>query len=400
MSTPTEAVPTHSRLAPSAASRWTVCTASIPFIEANKDLLPADNGGEFADEGTRAHAAAAALLEEKVPKFDNEEMAGHVARYVDFVEDKIGPDDRILIEKRLPLFYFPKQRGTLDVAIIGPKGIYIIDLKYGVGVGVYAKGNKQLVSYAESLIQSLEAVDEIPDETLVTLVIYQPRDRNDPNPVRLWAITRGELREHAVGIADAATQILQGDPGEFVADPEGHCRFCPAKGICKAYATYGLDVIPDATVEEPRMPDPKALTREQRIRIIKATPAIKKFLEAVEDQEVHELMNNAPRVGFKLVEGKTNRTWSDEDAVEKLLKNHLDADAIRPPGKLVSPAGAEELLKDLTVSTKFQNKLNGLIVKPQGKPSLVPEEDKRPALSFHEDQVLTKIQPEEAYDCI
>ena len=142
--------PTHSRFPPSSASRWTECTASISFVEANASRLPPE-GSVFADEGTKAHELAAKLLTGATRLLDTQDadMITHVRDYVEFVRDKVAPGDRLMVERRVPLFYLPEQRGTTDAAIIGPKGIYIADLKYGAGVSVYAKDNKQLAIYAD-----------------------------------------------------------------------------------------------------------------------------------------------------------------------------------------------------------------------------------------------------------
>lgn len=384
----------HARLPPSSASRWSVCTASVQFIEANAAILPQE-GGEFADEGTTAHAVAAHLLGKgAMPDLSSyterqqAEMKQYAKEYVEFVLDKVRPGDRLVVEQRVSLFYLPTQRGTVDAAIISPNGdIYICDLKYGAGVSVYAKENKQLSSYAESLIRELEEVQDVPDTGLVTLAIYQPRDRNDSDPARIWALRRGELRTFAEAEIGAPAQlILSGGKTQFVADHDKQCRFCPAKGICRAYGTHGLEALPGASIEaieQVVLPDPTSLPREQRLKVIAARKALEGWLEAVENQEMTELMAGAPRLGFKLVEGKTNRQWRDEMEADKLLANYLSAEERRKPWEVVSPAQAEKALKGKELSTKFQNLFNAAITRPPGKPSLVPESDKRPALEFN-----------------
>lgn len=392
--------PIHSRLAPSACHRWSICTASVGFLEENAAILPKESS-VYADEGTEAHAYAASLLMEKSASILTHEMETHVNAYVSFVRSKVmAPIDRLYVEKRVPLFYLPEQSGTVDAAIVGPKRIYIADLKYGAGVSVYAKSNKQLASYAESLIQQLEIVDEVPDDTLVTLAIFQPRDRNDPEPVRLWALSRAELREFCAPIKHAA-EIIRFAPKllKFAPEPETVCRWCPGKGICKHYAAVGMDLVDvravDTAIAElpPTMPNISTLTREQRQRIIKSRKVFEQWLKAVEDQEVTELLAGAPALEFKLVEGKSNRQWSDAEAAKQLLTNHLPMDVIRPPGDVISPAQAEKALKGVELSTKFENRFQSLITKPPGKPTLVPVGDKRPALTFNAAEGMTKIQP-------
>lgn len=388
----------HSKLPPSSAARWATCTASIGFIAENKHLLP-EQDWTLADEGSRAHDAAKSLLNgtpvEKVT-FDNEEMKRHVLAYVTFCRNLTQPGDRILTETKVPLFYLPSERGTVDRAHINMttprKSVYIADLKYGVGVSVEAKENKQLAIYAESLIRQQEEIEDIPDDTTVTLAIFQPRDRNNPEPVRLWAITRKILREFTCEIELAADKVLNRVVGEnsrteFVAGPHCDKSFCPARGICKAYAHQGLVAVDDeapvdVVIETKLAPLPAlpTITRAQRQRILAAKAAMIAWLEQIENQEVAELMAGAAPDKFKLVEGKSNRQWADEDKAAKLLLDHLKHDEIYPPipAEILSPAQAEKLLKAGSIKLD----LSAVITKPAGKPTLVPVTDKRSALNF------------------
>ena len=385
----TLAAPAHSKLPPSSASRWSTCTASIGFIEQNKHLLP-EQDWTLADEGSRAHEAARLILtgSKETPKFDNSAMQGHVEAYVSFCQKISEPDDRILTETRVPLFYLPTERGTVDRAHINSRRIFIADLKYGAGVSVEAKQNKQLAIYAESLIHQWEQVEQIDDSMLVTLAIFQPRDRNNPEPVRLWVINRRELREFTQTILDAAGIILSGGKTQFVAGPHCDKSFCPARGLCKAYGTEGLkalddDAPVDAIIESKmiELPQPNLISREQRQRVVKAKPALIAWLEAVENQEVAELMSGADPIDFKLVEGKSNRQWVDESVAAKSLLDFLPHEEIYPPtpAEIVSPAQAEKKLKAAGAKVSLAD----LTMKPAGKPTLVPVTDKRQALSFN-----------------
>ena len=382
----------HSLLAPSSASRWSVCTASVGFIEAHRLELDFSSS-EQADEGTDAHAMANSLLRAApIPalKYDNPEMRSVVARFVKFVDSLRLLGTESAYEVRVPLFYSPQDHGTIDVRIINrwKKIIYIVDLKYGAGVSVSAKNNKQLATYAESALREIEGVD---DTWMIDLIIYQPRDRSDDEPVRQWALRRRELAQFCADeIGWAAKSILGTTPEgiaprriEFVADPSGHCYFCPAKGICEAYRNYGLSALPDETKDLgpafPRIPEPKMLTREQRNRVIAGRKALEQWLEAVEDFEVAQLMHGAEPMGHKLVEGKSNRAWSDPEKVARILGEYLDPMQIVIPAEpsLVSVSDAEKL-----IGKKEFASLSRFITKPPGKPTLVPVDDKRPALTF------------------
>jgi len=395
----------HARLAPSHSSCWSVCTASVPFVEANEHRLPPDKGSAEADEGTEAHFLAHDkwLKTGVKPEFPNAEMERVVTAYVKFVLDLIKdiPGCRYGFETKVSLFYLPNQRGTVDVWIVdlATRRIWIIDLKYGRGVHVEARNNKQLACYAESMLQQLDGLFEIGPEWLITMIIYQPRDRHDSNAVRLWAIFRSDLSQFCESISFAAQLIINAPSRtEFVVEEQGCCLWCRGKGICDAYRKAQTAELTAANVAEDHLetktfPAPESLTRDQRVRLIKARKGIEAWLEAVEKQEVHELMNNAPRAGLKLVEGKSNRRWVDQEDAKNLLRNYLSSEQVTPPGDLISPAQAEDLLKGVEVSTKFSNKLASLITKPQGKPTLVPEEDKRPALTFDPTYLLTDDSP-------
>ena len=396
--------PQHSRLAPSSAFRWTDCTASVRFLKEHAAELPKDSS-VYADEGTQAHGFLTRTLLKQLKQVSGiPEMDRIVTECSGYVNGLMAGDGvTLLVDRKVRLFYLPSEKGTLDVVVIRPDRIYIIDLKYGVGVSVYAEQNKQLASYAESLLRGLEQVAEFSPSLPVHLVIYQPRDRNDPTVVREWVTTRGELSlfcEAEIGVA--AQQILAGDPGKF--SPGAACKFCPATGICAAYANRGLSAITDEPVDavlaqpQATMPRPESLTREQRQKVIRMRKPLEQWLEAVEDQEMTELLAGAAPIEFKLVEGKSNRQWADEEAAKQLLRNHLMAEQTNPPGSLISPAQAEKLLKGVELSTKFQNKFASLITKPPGKPSLVPVTDKRPALMINPSDGLAPMR--EAEDVI
>lgn len=386
MTAPSTSPTTHSRLSPSAASRWTVCTASPGFIARNAAVLPKESSS-YADEGTKAHDLAAQVLlgRHRLVHSDDADMLINVRAYIDFVRSKQRSDDIVQIERKVALFYLPKENGTVDVRLIGKDRIAIIDLKYGAGVGVYAENNSQLAIYAESAIRELETVQDVSDDMPIELYIFQPRDRNDPEPVREWVLTRKQLREFTAPIETTAKAILADfDGGEFVPNPEKQCRFCAAAGICKAYASYGLSVISSAPVDvavasTPSLPDPGTLTREQRVRVIQMRSGVEKWLAAVEDQEMTELLSGAEPMGFKLVEGKSNRKWTDEAKAIEVMQRVAELDVVAPR-EAISPAQADKLFKK---DEETLEALRFLTEKPQGKPTLVPETDKRPRLEFN-----------------
>lgn len=403
----------HSRLPPSSAYRWSSCTASIGFIEANASVLSFESSPE-ADEGTRAHALLTAILKHTLGQVaDNEEMRAAIDELVVYIKSLMLPGDRLLVDQKVPLFYLPSQRGTLDVAIVGNGRIVILDLKYGKGVSVYAKSNKQLAIYAESQIQVLEQTEVFDPTTPVHLVIYQPRDRNDAEVVREWVVSRDELSRFCREIEDRADDIRAGR--NLVFKPGDACKFCPATGICKAYATQGLsplEVVDECQVDLVVSSLPEhignlktaaQLTRDQRQRIISGKKDMIAWLEAVENQEVAELMGGAAPMQFKLIEGKSNRQWKDEKAAAAFLaQKGVPIDGIYPPKPLeiCSPAQGEKALKSAGVklTEEFKTELKKFTEKPQGKPTLVPVTDERPALNFNPTLGLSAVV--DSYDGI
>lgn len=395
----------HATLPPSSAHRWRRCTASVGFIEANRSVLPPEST-VYADEGTEAHALASAILTgSPLPPARDAEMQINVDAYVAWVRawHARATKQTLWVERRVELFYSPGQRGTTDATVWGKSFIFVGDLKYGVGVSVEAEKNDQLAIYAESVIREIEEVMDVRSDMPVHLGIFQPRDRNNPEPERLWTLTRSQLADFCAHIEFAAVVILDGKAMEidgerpkltFVADPDKQCRFCPAKGICKEYARYGLSVVTDDVDKLPviSLPSPNALTREQRQKVIAAKKPLRDWLDAVEEQETMELLNGAEPMQFKLVTGKANRQWADEKAVAQLLSNHLAKVEIFPPGEILSPAQAEKALKGKELSARFNNSLEKLITRPEGRPTLVPIADKRPALQINKAEGLTKVE--------
>ncbi len=366
---------------PSASGRWSVCTASPQFIVDNAAKLPSDSS-DYADEGTFAHAIAAKILNAEDPGTVAPDMMAHVTKYTDLVFAATDPwriRSVLHVERPVNLFYLPHRSGIVDAAIIHPGSVQIFDLKYGQGVSVEAEGNTQLAIYAESLIQSWEQIMDFYPDMRVQMTIVQPRDRNNPEAVRTWKLTRPELAELAADL-QAKAELVTSGKGEFRPSDKA-CQFCPAKGVCSAYATRGLVALPEpARVIE--LPHPGTLTREQRVQALKAKKVLAQWMEALEDQEIHDLTNGAEPIGLKLVEGKANRKWANVDDALKLLSNHLSLDEMRPREEIISPAAAERALKSAKLSTRFLNKMGALITRPEGKPTLVSADDPRPALSL------------------
>lgn len=399
----------HSKYAPSKASCWAYCTASISYIADNEHRLPPDESSEAADEGTRAHAVAESMLRfslgsdrsVRLVKADNPEMARHVVDYTRWVIRDLLPTEQFLPERKVPLFYRPSDRGTVDATIFGGTRLVFRDLKYGVGISVDAEENDQLLIYGESTARDIEALLEeaLPDDMPVIMEIFQPRDMHNSEATRSWTITRSELRQRAKLYQLRHDEIEAGKNLKFVPSDKA-CQFCRAKGLCKAYAAQGFSVLTDEdapvdaafemVLEQPKfeLADPHSLTRAQRQRIIAGRKVLEKWLESVEDQEVHELMAGAEPIDFKLVEGKSNRQWCDEGVV----RAHIEEQAVFEEDEYVTPAALKSVAQiEELFAGDLPEELSLMVFKPDGKPTLVKISDRRPALSFNPTEGLVDL---------
>lgn len=368
-------------LRPSGAKRWSVCTASPRYILENADRLPKDDGSKWATEGGQAAALAEAMLSVGEECIDlsqyPEEMVIHMRDYVRQAK-RLSEGGESYVETKIPIYFYPEIRCTPDYSAVvrrhGKTHVIILDLKYGAGVEVPAERNPQLAIYARSFARH----HELGHVDSYTIAIYQPRC--GAKGLDAWIVSEEELTALLDPIEQAATGILLGDAGEFHPD-DATCQFCPAKGICKARAT---DLLADTPVAEvmPReitLPAPSALSDDAQAEIVRHASTIEKWLADVRKHVFNRMEQGVKYPGLKIVAGTGRRAWTDEDAAAKLLKNYLSTEEIFERS-LVSPAQAEKRLVGKELSTKFRNKFDALITKPEGKPTLVSDDDPRPAL--------------------
>jgi hypothetical protein len=399
--------PVHSDLSPSGASCWTVCTAQPSYVRANKDKIPANDDTEYSKEGTAAHDWASKILLgladlSEVP----DDMRPHVAAYVALAERLKDKGDAVLVETKVPLFYRPEDRGTVDYALVSEKRLYILDLKYGAGVMVDAKNNKQLAIYARSLIVELESsgLHEFPADMLVTIAIFQPRAHTG-DTTKLWALTVGDLVKFTdeIGTIAAHVQGNEAEPERYpvkFAPSDETCQFCKAKRICTKRKEWLAEPIPfdvcdtftkEGLTETLADNAPECLETEQIVALVKNRKAIQKWLDDVAEGAQARLEAGQEIPGLKLVQGKEgNRAWSDEEAADTLVSKFIPAGERYAPKQLLSVAQMEKLLKphEAEFSTRFKNRLAELITRPAGKPTLVLEDDPRPSIAIKAETVF------------
>lgn len=371
----------HALLSPSGASRWMACTPSARMEE-----LFEDSGSEFAREGSLAHAIAEAILrsffgvigpaeaDKILEALRNDplyspDMDSHVNNYVEYVVSEfekakeLTPDALLFIEKKLDLTrYIPDSFGTGDAIIIADGTMRIIDLKYGKGVRVSAVNNKQMMLYA---LGALDEFDFIYDIRNVIATIYQPRMEN----ISDFEISAAELHRWGKDELAPKAKLAYNGHGELV--PGEHCKFCKAKVRCKALADKNNELAAFEFMEANLISD------EDIAAILSAADLYKNWINAVEDYAFKQALEGKQWPGYKLVEGRSVRQYVDQDQVASKLVSNGIPEAIIYEKKLL---GITAMEKAITKKT-FESLLSDLVVKPSGKPTLVPETDKRPVWS-------------------
>jgi len=408
----------HSKLAPSGASRWSACSASVSHID---ELTVAgkikDNSSVWSDEGTIAHDWASKILDGEATIQDIQagaheaegrtieldesqaaEMRECVGGYVELAQRLKTPEDFFVgTECKVPIFYMPEDKCTLDRVLVSEKRIQVLDLKYGKGVIVGAQQNPQLAIYGRSIIEDLResGIHDFPEDMLVVLTIHQPRiaDRGELT-TKIWALTVGELFEFTDPLADTANTIAGNlaEPEKYDVEfnpGEKQCQFCPAKGLCVKRAEYMAEPIPFdvlGTFTNEDIADNSFLCLEdsQLVELITRKNEIIAWLNSIEKDSQERLESGVEITGLKVVLGKEgNRAWSDESAAEKLVAKFVPA-ADRYTKKLLSVAQMDKQLaphkKDF--STRFTNRLAELITRPKGKHVLALETDERPSVTI------------------
>lgn len=375
----------HALLSASGASRWLVCTPSARLEE----QFP-DNAGEAAKEGTLAHDICETMLLERLGvisrELAEERIAGAVANplyfdgMLDYCEDyatfvfgqfkdyqRKTPDTIIEIEVKLDFNeWVPEGFGTGDAVIITGGTLHIIDFKFGKGVPVSCEQNKQMMLYALGALYLYKWLYNI---TNVVMTVYQPRLEN----VSSWEVSAESLEIWAeIYLKPVATQAYNGE-GDFT--PGDHCRFCKAKNRCRGLAAFNQEV-------EKYCPGTSdTLTDDEIADILTRADMYVSWINSITDYAQDQAVNHGKHwPGFKLVEGRSVRTYLDETKVaQALLNNNIPRDAIYVE-KLLGITAMEKAI----TKKKFDTLLSGLVIKPEGKPTLVPLSDKRPALNTAE----------------
>lgn len=371
----------HAVLSASSAHRWLSCTPSALL----EQQFP-DTTSNAAKEGTLAHELAelklrnyfytpefgkrklsSAVKKLKTDPLWQEEMAGYTDDYLDYVKQiALGFQGTpyVAIEKRVNLDgYIPDGFGTADCILIGDGAIHVIDFKYGKGVPVSAEHNPQMMLYALGAYEAYRML--YPVET-VKMSIVQPRltDGNSD-----WECTLEELLKFGDDVRTRAALAAKGE-GEY-APSEKACRFCRARAQCRARAAENVKL----AFQIGKLPP--LITREETGQYLKQGQDVARWLGDLQDWALAECLAGREVPGWKAVEGRGSREWTDADeAFSRLISAGTD-EAVLYERKPLTLAQTEKLVgkKD------FESCVGELVVKKPGKPCLVEETDKRPGVT-------------------
>lgn len=361
----------HAILSASASHRWLSCTPS-----ARLELQFEDRETEAAAEGTAAHALAEHKLKralkrqskKPVSRYDCDEMDSYTDSYVQFVLETLAEakqtctDPLVMIEQRLDFSdYVPEGFGTGDCLIISDETLHIIDLKYGQGVLVEAERNPQMMLYALGALRVFDSLYNIED---VSMTIYQPRREN----ISMWTIPADDLREWAeTELRPKARQAYAGE-GDYC--PGTWCTFCKASTKCRARAEEKLRL---AQYEFARAP---LLTDDEIEDILGKAADLTSWANEIVAYAQDAALNHGKQWrGWKVVEGRSVRKYADEEAVMDAAQQAGYYDIFKK--SLLSITEMEKYMG----KKNFQSILGELVIKPAGKPTLVPVSDKRPAIT-------------------
>lgn len=371
----------HALLGASSAARWIACPPSARATE----HLPEETS-KYAAEGTRAHEVCEAHLRyslscwehgEDSPMLgesirldgqpdDPPEMCKAANQYVDFVHLQWGlylHQPEVFIEQEVDVSqWVPGGFGTCDCLLIGDGILHIIDFKYGQGVPVNPEHNPQLMYYALGAYALFEGIEEV---STVRLSIVQPRMQEEP---QTWEISLADLLTWAREVLQPAAEMAWRGEGEFCTGP--HCRFCKAHPACRAWKDkYG----PLAGFEP--YAEPATLSDEELGEWLQKLEGLAAYAKDLEEYAQQALLEGRTLPGWKLVQGRSTRKWTDQDAAFQQMQADGIDEAMLYTRIPITLTVAEKMIG----KKRFAETMSAFITKAPGAPKLAQTSDPRPA---------------------
>lgn len=373
----------HALLSASHAARWLNCPPSARLEEKFKETCGFQESSVYAEEGTLAHEFAELRLRWLTNQIDSmgyassleklrshelysEEIEEQIEKYTSYVLESfeaaktIVPDPVLFVEEKLDFSHIVEEGyGTGDSGIIADGTMEVIDLKYGKGVKVEACENPQLKLYALGALRNYEMLYDI---HTVKLTIIQPRIDN----IASWEISVKDLYKWAFEVVKPIAEKAY--VGKGIQKAGEHCKFCLVKAMCNTLAQRNV------ALAKHEFKDPQLLTEKQVIEIYKQIPMLVDWANSVGEFLFNKALAGEKVEGYKLVEAPSRRRWAKEEDVQAKLKEEGYTEEQFNVVKLKGISDIEKLVG----KKNFPAMMEGLIIKPQGNPVLVPETDKRP----------------------
>ena len=376
----------HALLSASSAARWLACTPSARATE----NIP-DKGSPYAAEGSLAHAIAELKLRkyflegigprtftnrlkklkedpqfffEGAPTYQ-EEMLKYTDEYADYVKGaamEYNEKPYVAIEKKVDFSQIvPSGFGTCDCVLIGNDTMHVIDFKYGKGVPVSAIRNAQMMLYAYGALNEYNILYPI---KTIKLSIVQPRIDN----ISTWELYADDLLEWGETVVKPKAQLAYEGEGDFV--PGEHCKFCKLKGNCRARTEEAFSMIVQA--EKP----PATLTMEELNEALQKADMLAAWAKDLQEYSLSAILDGAEIPGWKAVHGRSVRRFTDADAAFKAIIESGVEEAMLYERKPLTLAAVEKVMG----KKAFADVAGAFVETPPGKPTLVPDTDKREAI--------------------
>ena len=361
----------HAVLSASSSERWLHCPPSARLCESYED-----KGSDYAAEGTDAHELCEYMLRKALGMeaqnptenltWFNEEMSDCANGYAAYVVEQVEAakqtcaDPVVLIEQRVDFSRWVESGfGTADCIIIADGTLQTIDYKHGLGVLVSAEENPQMECYA---LGALELFDGIYDIDSVRMTIYQPRRDN----VSTYELSKDELYRWADEVLKPTADLAFAGDGNFLCGE--WCSFCKAKHECRARADANMEL----ACYDFKLPP--LLTDAEVEEILARADDLVSWAADIKEYALQQAISGKEWHGWKLVEGRSNRKYTNETVVAGVV---TDAGYDPYEHKVLGVTAMQKLLG----KSRFEELLAAYIEKPQGKPTLVLESDKRPAMN-------------------
>jgi hypothetical protein len=386
----------HSIVSPSSSLRWLACPPSALLAE----KVGGDEGSVYADEGTLAHRFAELYLLDFLrerdwlrdkpkgtyydPAKENPEgiaeveglktnplfyddMISKVRVYTDYVIklfDNSGTGAKMEVEKQIPLFYKSDENGTIDSLIYGGEDqtLYVTDLKFGRGILVEAKNNKQLLIYAINALDDIARTEkkDAPVIKKIVMTIVQPRR----DSITSWTLEVDDLEIERDIIEAGARKALK---GEGRLKTGSHCKFCPVKPRCQALKEEA------EAFSEKQVEDPALLTDAEITELLCSVDMIADWAASVKKHALKRAIEGVRYEGYKLVDGTSRRQITDEKAIFKALIMAGYEKSLLKRSSFVTITELEKIV----AKDDFMTCCNPYIIKSEASPLLVEDTDPR-----------------------